>query len=142
MFVTSRARREPLAVSGAHLLGKVLAHVTHAIRHDNLDDLLVGQDLEGHKQSLPARCLRMCLMGVRVPVHTGGVELRTARVTSGCQPWTSLVYCAWCCRGCCGCVCGEGGAVVVVVVVAVVAVVVVLPRTSLVADVVGGCACE
>ena len=81
----------------------------------------------------------MCLMGVRVPVHTGGVELRTARVTSGCQPWTSLVWCVVLLAVVV--VFAAKGAVVVVVVVAVVAVVVVLTRTSLVADVVGGCVC-
>ena len=81
----------------------------------------------------------MCLVGARVPGLIGGVELRTARVTSGCQLWTSLV---WCVVFLAVVVVFAGRrAVVVVVVVAVVAVVVVLPRTLLVADVVGGCAC-
>ena len=114
MFTSRQAGA--LAVSGVHLLGKVPAHclqpqhVTHAILHADLDDLIVEKDLEGHERSLPARCLRMCLVGARVPGHTGGVEVRTARVTSSCLPWTSLVYGAWCCRGCCGCCryCGCG----------------------------------
>ena len=79
----------------------------------------------------------MCPMGVRVPVHTGGVELRTARVTSGCQPWTSLVWCVVLLAVVV--VFAARGAVVMVVVVAVV-VVVALPCTSVVADV-GGCVC-
>ena len=137
-----------LAVSGVHLLGKVPAHglqtqhVTHAIRHDDLDDLIVGQDLEGNERCLLAPCLRMCLVGVRVPGEdlSCGVLVSCHVVCLG-RHWYMV-------RGVVVVVVAVVVIVVVVLVVVVivvvvvaVAVVVVLPCTSLVADVVGGCGC-